>query len=139
MLSYLPFSMNLFNNALKTKKISCSKYPINPFILAASAHWIVIFDTTFPNYFVQQSQQIILKLLHYDTSQSCSIFMTQMQKKQKLKLKLSKIQKATNVSPRKKVLLSMLIINAKTREKKFRPNHKNIIKSWYLKQIKLSC
>lgn len=46
----------------------------------------------FPIYFIQQLQWIILKLLHYDTSQSCSILVTRMKKKKSLKLKLSKIQ-----------------------------------------------
>lgn len=53
----------------------------------------------FPIYFIQQLQWIILKLLHYDTSQSCSILVTRMKKKKpKTKAFKDTIQKVTNVS-----------------------------------------
>lgn len=94
----------IFNNSLYIGSISTLSHDFEKKIM-------------FPIYFIQQLQWIILKLLHYDTSQSCSILVTRMKKKMpKTKAFKDTIQKVTNVSPRQNVLPSVSIIYPKTKQ-----------------------
>lgn len=85
----------------------------------------------FPNYFIQQSQWIILKpILHYDTSQSCSILVTWTKKLPITKVFKDTIQKVTNASPRQTALLSVWINNSITNQT-FADSNININKCWH--------
>lgn len=110
MLHYVPFLMNPFSNTSTAKLLP--PYIFNNSLYIGSISTLSHdFEKKimFPIYFIQQLQWIILKLLHYDTSQSCSILVTRMKKKPKTKAFKDTIQKVTNVSLRQNVFFSISV------------------------------